>query len=79
MHYKPKSMAGLQLALGGLPDQMRVQVEPGLGISAKTVRDLRQAATWPGNLAIATPQQRDAGSVVKVSKASASTRVTPKP
>lgn len=78
MRYKPKSAAGLQVALGGLPDQMRVDVEPGIGISAKTVRDLRRATTWPGNFAIATPQQRDAQSAVKVEKANAATRVTPK-
>ena len=29
MRYKPKSIAALQLALGGLPDQMRVEVELG--------------------------------------------------
>ena len=27
MRYKPKSMAALQLALGGLPDRMRVEVD----------------------------------------------------
>jgi hypothetical protein len=79
MRYKPKNAAALQLALGGLPDQMRVEVEPGIGLSAKTVGELRQATTWPGNLAIATPQQRDAESTVKVGRANAATRVTPKP
>ena len=79
MRYKPKSTAALQVILGGLPDQMRVEVEPGIGLSAKTVGELRQASTWPGNLAVATPQQRDAEAAVKVTKASAATRVTPKP
>ena len=76
---KPKSTAALQLALGGLPDQMRVEADPGIGISATTVRELRQATTWPGNLAIATPQHHDAESTVRVSKANTATRVTPKP
>lgn len=79
MRYKPKSAAALQVALGGLPDQMRVEVEPGIGVQAKTVGELRRTATWPGNLAIATPQQRDAESAVKVTKADTATRVTPKP
>lgn len=79
MRYKPKSMAALQVALGRLPDRMRVEVEPGLGVSAKTVGELRRVATWPGNLAIATPQLLDRASTVKVEKVSAATRVTPKP
>ena len=33
MRYKPKSIAALQLALGGLPDQMRVEVDPNIEIS----------------------------------------------
>jgi hypothetical protein len=79
MRYKPKSAAALQLALGGLPDQMRVEADPGIGVSAKTVGELRQSATWPGNLAIATPQQLDPEGTVKVGKAVTATRVTPKP
>lgn len=50
-------------ALDGLPDQMRMEVEP----------DIRQGTTTsPGNLATAIPQQR-------IGKASAAARVTPKP
>jgi hypothetical protein len=80
MRYKSKNSAALQIALGGLPDKMPVEVEPGIGgVSARTVGELRQAATWPGNLAVATPQQPDAESTVRVSKASVATRVTPKP
>src|SRR5262245_46199012 len=30
MRYKPKSIAALQLALGGLPDRMRVEVDPDI-------------------------------------------------
>jgi hypothetical protein len=79
MRYKPKSTAALQIVLGGLPDKMRVEVEPGIGITAKTVGELRRASTWSGNLAIATPRQLDAHSTVKVGRANAATRVTPKP
>ena len=37
MRYKPKSNAALTVALGGLPAQMRVEVDPDIGVSAKTV------------------------------------------
>jgi len=51
MRYKPKSMAALQLALGGLPNQMRVEVDSDIEIPAKTVGELRKVTAWPENLA----------------------------
>jgi hypothetical protein len=78
MRYKPKSIAALQLALGGLPDRMRVEVDSDIEISAKTVRELRKVTVWPENLAITTPQERYPGSIVKVSKVSVATRTSPK-
>ena len=44
MRYKPKSNAAVTVALGGLPEQMRVEVDPDIGVSAKTVGQLRQVA-----------------------------------
>jgi len=79
MRYKPKSIAALHIALGGLPDNMRVEADPNVGVSAKTVGQLRKVTTWPENLAIAVPQERLPESVVIVSKASVSTRFSPKP
>jgi hypothetical protein len=79
MRYKPRSIGALQVALGGLPDAMRVEAEKGLGVSAKTVGELRKVAAWPENLVITTPQDRYPESAIKVSKASVATRVTPKP
>jgi hypothetical protein len=52
MRYKPKSIAALELALGGLPDQMGVEAESGIDISAKTVRELRKVTVWLENLPI---------------------------
>ena len=78
MRYKPKSSAALHIALGGLPAQMRVKVDPGIPVSAKTVGDLRKVTAWPENLAIATPQDRNADSFVKVTKANVATRTAPK-
>ena len=79
MRYRPKSVDALQIALGGLPNKMRVEVDQGIGVSAKTVVELRKVTTWPENLVVATPSGIDPAGVVKVSKASMATRVTPKP
>jgi hypothetical protein len=79
MRYKPRSIAALQLALGGLPDTMRVVADQDIGVSAKTVGELRKVTTWPENLAITTPQERFPESTIKVSKASGPKRVSPKP
>jgi hypothetical protein len=79
MRYKPKSNAALNIALGGLPEQMRVEIDPDIAVSAKTVGQLREVTAWPDNLVITTPQERDPESTVKVSKASFATRTTPKP
>ena len=78
MRYKPKSIAALQLALGGLPDQMRVEVESGIEVRAKTVDDLRKVTTWPENLAITTPQERYPENAVRVSKVSLAARTSPR-
>lgn len=79
MHYKPKSVAALQVALAGLPDQMPVEVDPDVKVSAKTVGELREVSAWPENCAVATPQDRDPEHAVKVSKATTATRTSPKP
>ena len=66
MHYKPKSTAGLQIALGGLPDKMRVRVDPDVPLSAKTVRELREVTTFTGAPA-SSGSPRDTMVVVRVS------------
>jgi hypothetical protein len=78
MRYKPKSIDALYIALGGLPDEMRVEVGSELGVSAKTVGELRKLSAWPGNLVITIPQERDPKSSVRVSKATTATRVSAK-
>jgi hypothetical protein len=78
MQYKPKSVAALQVALGGLPGKMPVRRDPGIGASAKTVGELRKMATWPENLVITIPQERHRESAVKISEASVATRTSPK-
>lgn len=78
MHYKAKTTAALQTLLSSLPDKMRVEVDPDIGVSAKTVGELRKVTAWPENLAIITPPELYPGSVLKVSKANVATRVSPK-
>lgn len=78
MRYKPKNVAALPLALGGLPDRMRINADPEVGVSARTVGELRKTMTWPENLAITTPLDRHPESAVMVSKVVAK-RATPKP
>jgi hypothetical protein len=78
MQYKPKSVAALQVALGGLPSAMHVEVDNDVRMSAKTVGELRQVTDWPDNLVISTPQERNSQSAIRVSKATHATRTTPK-
>jgi hypothetical protein len=42
MRYKPKSIAALHIALGGLPGKMSVEVDAEVGVSARTVGELRK-------------------------------------
>ncbi len=79
MRYKPKNVAALQVALAGLPDRMRVEVDPDVAVSAKTVGQLRHVTTWPESFVVATPQERYPESVVRVSRASVAARTSPKP
>jgi hypothetical protein len=78
MRYKPKSTAALHIAVGGLPDKMRVELDSGVEVSAKTVGELRKVTVWPENLVITTPQERYPESAVKISKVSVATRYPPK-
>jgi hypothetical protein len=71
MRYKPKSIPA--------PSKMRVEADPGIGVSAKTVGELRKLAAWPGNLVITVPQEQHRESVLKVSKANVATRTSPRP
>ena len=79
MHYKPKSVAALQIALGGLPERMRVESEPDTHLSAKTVGQLRKLDTWPDNLVLTVPEQHQAAGCVRVGKANTKGRTSPKP
>jgi hypothetical protein len=74
-----KKRSCLHVALGGLPDKMHVEADPGLGVSAKTVGDLRKMMAWPENLVITVPQEHHLAGAIKISKASVIGRISPKP
>jgi divalent metal cation (Fe/Co/Zn/Cd) transporter len=42
----------MQKLLIGYRDNMRVEIESGVGITAKTVSDLRALPTWPDGLVL---------------------------
>jgi hypothetical protein len=44
-----QSIAALHI-LGGLPDKMPVEVDRSIGVSAKTVGELRKLTAWPAYL-----------------------------
>jgi hypothetical protein len=79
MRYKPKGIPALQIALGGLPEKMRVEADPGTSCAAKTVGQLRKLSTWPDNLVLNVPEHHEAASCVRIGKANVKGRVSPKP
>jgi hypothetical protein len=79
MRYRPKSIVALHIALGGLPNKMRVEVDRGIGVSESMVGELRKLTDWPENLVISIPAGGDPEGVVKVSKGTKVTRTSPKP
>jgi hypothetical protein len=61
----------MQKLLLGYRDNMRVEVETGIGVAAKTVADLRALPAWPDGLALNIHVDLDPRlSVVKVERAS---------
>ena len=48
--FTPDSMAGVHQVLRGLHRNMKVEIELGIPLAAKTVWDLRARSTWPPSL-----------------------------
>ncbi len=69
MRQRVNSVAGLETVLFGLPDDMKVEVAPGVGISAQTVHDLRALKSVPGKLLLSWPWPRHPDHAVKVETA----------
>ena len=64
----PASINELQLALAGLPNDMKVKADPKTGVVENTVDELRARTTWPRGLVITTPRKLQPKSVVKITK-----------
>ena len=52
MRYAVNTIEEMQRLLLGYRDNMRVEVETGVAVTASTVADLRALATWPDGLAL---------------------------
>ena len=65
--YTPDTIEGVRNVLRGLSQRMKVEIEPGIPLAAKTVADLRARTSWPPGLRLIVPDEPDRSeSVVKV-------------
>jgi hypothetical protein len=71
VRYPANTMEDMRKLLLGYRDNMRVEVESGVAVKAKTVADLRTLPTWPGGLILDIHVDLDPrSSVVRVERAS---------
>ena len=59
MRYKLQSSDQLRACLGRVPDDIRVEVERGLAVSAETVADLRLLSDLPPSLILVINSELD--------------------
>ena len=59
MRYKLQSSDQLRACLGRVPDDIRVEVERGLAVSAETVADLRLLSDLPPGLILVINSELD--------------------
>ena len=50
MRYSANTIEEMHKLLVGYRDNMRVEIEAGVAVAAKTVADLRALPTWPNGL-----------------------------
>jgi len=68
--YRPETIGMLRICLGGCPDDMEVEVKPGVPLVAKIVADLRALNAWSPDWALIVPYERQRPeSVVEVEPA----------
>ena len=71
MQHSANTIEDMKKLLLGYRDNMRVEIETGVRVSAKTVADLRALRTWPGGLVLEIHVDLDPRlSVVRVERAS---------
>src|SRR5207248_3514533 len=70
VRYPAETIEAMRQHLLGYRDNMRVEVETDIAVTAKTVADLRALATWPNGLALNIHVDLDPRlSVVRVERA----------
>jgi hypothetical protein len=71
VRYTANTIEEMQKLLLGYRDNMRVEIEPGVPITAKTVADLRALPTWPDGTVLNIHINLDPRlSIVRVERAS---------
>ena len=71
MRYSANTIEDMQNLLLGYRDNMRVEIEPGVPLTAKTVADLRGLPTWPNGMVLNIHIDLDPRlSIVRVERAS---------
>ena len=71
MRYVANTIEEMQKVLFGYRDNMRVEIEPGIAVTASTVADLRALPTWPDGLVLNIHVDLDPRlSIVRVERAS---------
>jgi hypothetical protein len=71
VRYTANTIEDMQKLVVGYRDNMRVEIEPGVPITAKTVADLRALPTWPDGMALNIHIDLDPRlSIVRVERAS---------
>ena len=55
--YTPDTIDDVRLVLRGLEHSVKVEIEPGIPLAAKTVRDLRARDNWPAGLRLIVPDE----------------------
>ena len=71
MRYLAETIEAMQKRLLSYRDNMRVEVEHGIPVTAKTVADLRALSTWPDGLVLSIHVDLDPRlSIVTVERAS---------
>jgi hypothetical protein len=68
MRFVPKDMPDLHIVLDRLPDDMPVEIDPGIEIIAVNVADLRKIDVLPPDLLVGIPAQKLPNSAVRVNR-----------
>jgi hypothetical protein len=69
MRYRLQSLDHLRACLGRIPDDVRVEVERGVAVSAETVADLRSLSALPPRLVLVLHEVEPRFNVLRVERA----------